>query len=297
MSRALNPGSGASLLVIGCGDLGSGVALACRDAGWQVWGARRSPGGLPPGITPLALDVTAPATLAPLAALDPDVVLVTLTPGGFSDERYRAIYVDGLRHLLAALRRPRRLLWVSSTSVYHQDDGSVVDETSPTLPSGFSGQRLLEAEQLLASCDWPTTAVRLGGIYGPGRDRLLRQLQAGERSPPQPRRISNRIHRDDAVSLLCFLAEQAAAGVPLDDCYVGVDTAPTPIHEVEAWFAEWLGLPAAPPAATPLLRGGNRICSSARLQALGYRFRYPTFREGLPTLLGEAQSSVRPPSR
>lgn len=276
-----------SLLVVGCGDLGGGVALACVAAGWQVWGVRRRPVGLP-GVQSIAADVTDPASLAPLAGLQPDFVLLALTPGAYTDERYAAVYVDGLRNCLAALNRNRlrRVLWISSTSVYHQDDGSEVDEASPARPAGFAGRRLLEAETLLAGAGLPHTVLRLGGIYGPGRDRLLRQLRGGVRSPETPVRYSNRIHRDDAVGAAAWLLQCAERGEPLAPLYLGVDTEPTPIAEVERWFAAELGLDYATMRADESeLRGGNRRCSSALLQRTGYRFRYPTYREGLPTLL------------
>jgi nucleoside-diphosphate-sugar epimerase len=276
-----------SLLVIGCGDLGSAVALHCAAAGWQVWGARRQPGVLR-GVTMLAADVTQPASLREVAALAPEFVLVALTPGAYTDERYRAVYVDGLVNCLQVLdrRRLRRILWVSSTSVFQQDDGRWLDETSVAAPSGFSGQRLLEAEALLGGADVPHTIVRCAGIYGQGRERLLRQLRAGFRSPSTPPRYSNRIHRDDVVGILQFLLMRAAAAAPLENMYLAVDAAPALIADVESWCCTQLGIDYAqlvPQSGE--LRGGNRRCSSARLQKSGYRFIYPSYREGLSALV------------
>jgi nucleoside-diphosphate-sugar epimerase len=211
-----------------------------------------------------------------------------LTPGAFTDERYRQVYVEGLRNCLAALDRSRlrRVFWVSSTSVFHQRDGELLDEDSLAAAPGFSGRRLLEAEALLRQSGTAHTAVRFGGIYGPGRDRLLRQLRGGHRSPENPVQYSNRIHRDDAVGILQFLLARAAADEPLRELYLGVDMEPTPIAAVERWFCTVLDIDYPGLAQQESeLRGGNRRCSSARLQALDYPFRYPTYREGLPTLL------------
>jgi nucleoside-diphosphate-sugar epimerase len=276
-----------SLLVIGCGDIGSAVARHFVAEGWTVWGVRRQPFDLP-GARTLQADVTAPETLRVLSGIQPEFVLLVLTPGAFTDERYRQVYVEGLRNCLAALDRSRlrRVLWVSSTSVFHQRDGELLDEGSQAAAPGFSGRRLLEAEAILRDTGLQHTIVRLGGIYGPGRDRLRRQLQGGKRSPIEPVHYSNRIHRDDAVSILQFLLARAAANQPLHDLYLGVDAEPTPIATVERWFCTVLGVDYAElEQQDGELRGGNRRCSSARLQAQGYRFLYPSYREGLPTLL------------
>jgi nucleoside-diphosphate-sugar epimerase len=276
-----------SLLVIGCGDLGSAVAGHFAAAGWQVWGVRRQPQPLP-GVTMFAADVTEPASLQALAALAPDFVLIVLTPGAYTDQRYQTIYVQGLTNCLQVLNRSRlrRIVWVSSTSVFQQDDGQWLDESSAATPASFSGQRLLEAEILLGASGLPHTIVRCGGIYGRGRERLLRQLRAGLRSPSLPPRYSNRIHRDDAVGTLQFLLAQAAADVPLANLYLAVDTEPALIADVEYWLCAQIGADYAALATQEgELRGGNRRCSSRLLQTLGYRFIYPTFREGLRTLL------------
>lgn len=278
-----------SLLVIGCGDIGGAVAERLAADGWPVTGVRRQ--SLPrAGVTMIATDITDPATLAALADHAPAYVLFVLTPGGYTDARYREVYVEGAKNCLARLNTTnlRRVFWVSSTSVYHQNDGSIVDETSPAQPDGFAGQRLLEAEQVIRDSGFAHTVLRLGGIYGPGRERLLRQLRDGVRSPMTPVRYSNRIHRDDAVGILEFLLQRAAAGAAFADLYLGVDTEPAPLAEVEQWFSGYLGLRYAElREQAGEQRGGNRRCSSQRLQALGYRFLYPTYREGLPSLLRE----------
>jgi len=275
------------LLVIGCGDLGGAVAAHFAERNWKVVGVRRSPQTIP-GVTMLCADITVPETLSVLAEVAPTIALFVLTPGAFNDERYRAVYVDGAKNCLARLdaSRLQRVFWVSSTSVYHQDDGSVVVEDSPAAPTGFSGQRLLEAEQVIREFPSAHTIVRFGGIYGPGRDRLLRQLRAGKRTTETSLRYSNRVHRDDAVNILCFLIERAAAKLSLQALYLGVDTEPAPLVEIERWFCRFLNMDyAAMQIEDTEARGGNRRCSSARLQSLGYRFIYPTYRDGLPTLL------------
>ena len=91
---------------------------------------------------------------------------------------YRRAYVEGLVNLLARLPTPGpRVIFTSSTSVYGQDDGSWVDEASPTLPPRETGRILLEAEAALSGSGRDFSILRLGGIYGPGRTRLLETVR------------------------------------------------------------------------------------------------------------------------
>lgn len=281
--------NGSRVLIVGCGDIGIPLARQLVDRGAAVWGLRRNPDVLPDFIQPVAGDVTRPATLAALAQLNLDYVVVTLTPAGRSEAGYRAVFVDGLRNVLAALGPRsglRRLVHVSSTSVYHQHAGEWVDEASPTQPETFAGVQLLAGEQLLRASGVPATVVRFAGIYGPGRRRLLDQVRAGVGCPQQPAVYTNRIHRDDCVGVLLHLLQLDWRGTPPAALYVGVDCQPVPMWEVRQWLAARLGVTlTAPPAEDASARRGNKRCSNARLLAAGYQFRYPDFRAGYAALL------------
>lgn len=278
----------ANVLIAGCGDLGSGVGLALADAGHQVWGLRRRPEQIPAPIRPLGGDFSRPDGLPELPdALD--VVYFIATPGRFEDEAYRLAYVEGMRHLLAALDRqeqsPGRIILVSSSSVYGVTDGGWVDEDTPAEPGGFSGQRLLEAEQLLAESPHPGVIIRFGGIYGPGRERMLRKVRNGEPVVTDPPQYTNRIHRDDCVGALVHLfgLEHPA---PL---YLGVDNHPCTQEELTDWLADRIGLP-RPPKETGSaggVRGSNKRCRNDRLVASGYRLRYPDYRAGYEAMLAD----------
>ena len=192
--------NGQRVLIAGCGDLGSALALRLIAAGCRVTGLRRQSALLPAGIEPLRADLGDATCVRRAVTGEFDSVVVATAAKQFDAESYRRVYVDGLRNLLDAVAGAPRVLLVSSTSVYHQRDSEWVDERSPTEPTGFSGHVLLEAEQLLLSRSAQrATVVRFGGIYGPGRDRLLREVRAGLGCPRAPARFSNRIHRDDCV--------------------------------------------------------------------------------------------------
>lgn len=275
-----------AVLIAGCGDLGTAAGLALAARGHTVIGLRRRAEPLPAPLHTLQADLTQPPTLARL----PDgisLVYYIATPDGFDDDAYRLAYVEGLRNLLDALGRqqqaPRRLVLVSSTAVYGQLNGEWVDEDSPTEPNSFSGRRMLESEQLALSSGIPCTILRFGGIYGPGRERMLTKVRNGEPCPATPPLYTNRIHRDDCVQTLLHVAdEQVPPGL-----YLATDDAPCTQCELMDWLASQLGLPKPPrtAAAPGGRRGSNKRCRNDRLKATGFRLRYPSYREGYGALI------------
>ncbi|HAB84065.1 MAG TPA: NAD(P)-dependent oxidoreductase [Pseudomonas sp.] len=276
-----------SVLIAGCGDVGSRLGLQLGRDGWRVYGLRRNAAELPVPILPVKGDLTDPTCPRcwPNGGLDYLVYAASATE--HYEAGYRQAYVEGLRNVLRWLRQheqqPRRLLFVSSTGVYAQRDGEWIDEDSPTEPTGFTGQVMLEAEQLALGCGLPVTCVRMGGLYDPSRPWLQNQVRAGlrvERDPPQ---YSNRIHRDDAAALLAFLLQADASGTALQPCYLGVDDEPAPLHEVVDWLRERLGVTHwAEQSMTR--RAGSKRCSNARARALGWKPRFASYRDGYASL-------------
>ncbi|MEZ4440343.1 MAG: NAD-dependent epimerase/dehydratase family protein [Polyangiaceae bacterium] len=274
-------------LVAGCGYVGRRLAELLLADGEEVWGLRRSPVSDDTPIRWLAADLAEPLGDA-LAPIESDTIDLHYLVGadGFSDEAYHRAYVLGLRHLLERLDgRIRRLIFASSTAVFHQTDGGWVNEDSPTEPSGFAGRRLLEGEALAATL--PSVVVRFGGIYGPGRTRLVDKIRAGEGiAPREGTAYRSRMHREDCARALRHLARLASPAPR----YLGVDEAPADLREVEAWLCEQLGRDPetlAPPP--PSSRGGNKRCDGARLRESGFGLDYPTYREGYTALLRELE--------
>lgn len=274
-----------SLLIVGAGKLGWPLTRRCAQFTPVLLMARRPPEP-ERNIIPFPADVTRADTLR---SLPPSirVVVYCLTPGQHTDEAYRQIFVEGLGNLLQALDRHhlQRVIFVSSTGVYHQDDDSWVDEASPTSPAGFSGQRLLQAEQLLQASGVGATCVRFSGIYGGDRTRFLEQILAGELSP-EGGPFTNRIHEQDCIGVLEHLVSKAMAGESLADCYLASDCEPARVGEIVTWVREQVGiLPMRPEAGSGVRRAGSKRCSNRRLLETGYCFRYPSYREGYGEML------------
>lgn len=281
-----------------------GGALAARLAGegHAVWGLKRRPEGLPDGVRPVAADVTDPATLSELPG-DLDGAVYAVSADGRDDGAYRRAYVDGPRRLIEALAAsspperagspPARFVFVSSTGVYGDRDGGWVDETTPPEPDRFTGRRLLEGERavLERASLFPDGAavVRFGGIYGPGRTRLIDRVRSGEaRCPAGTPVYTNRIHRDDCAGFLAHLVTLDRTDLPDPPIYLGVDDEPADLCTVYRWLAARLGAPepeTAPAEATGRRRS-NKRCRNDRLRESGYRLLYPTFREGYAELAG-----------
>jgi nucleoside-diphosphate-sugar epimerase len=280
--------SAPTVLIAGCGDVGSRLARQLQALHWQVYGLRRNVSRLPEGVLGVAGDLFSPSCPVqwPEGAVD---YLVYCAAASEHDEAgYRAAYVDGLKHVLGWLsakgQAPRRLLFVSSSSVYAQQDGEWIDEQSVTEPVGYSGRLMLEAERLAHGCAFAATVVRLTGIYGPGRERLLSQVRQGYRVAQEPPLYGNRIHSEDAAGLLAFVLQADARGVSVADCYIGVDDSPAPLADVVAWLREYLGVTEWSAEAT-VRRTGSKRCSNARARALGWVPQYPSYREGYAAIL------------
>ena len=268
------------ILIAGCGDVGCRLGKLLVAQGHQVWGLRRNPAALPRELAPIAADLSDPSSLERLPVVD--VVCYAAAASGGGEGAYRAAYVDGLQNLLRGLEAQRssirRLLFTSSTGVYHQKNGERVDEGSQARPGRYSGQIMLEAEDLVRNGDFPGTVVRFSGIYGPGRFRLIERVAAGYACAAEPPLYTNRIHADDCAAVLAHLIGLARP----DDLYLGSDCLSTPMHEVVVWMRrilEEMGVAVAPASIIPAGRSSKQ-CVNHKLLATGFQFQYPNFRGG-----------------
>jgi nucleoside-diphosphate-sugar epimerase len=272
------------VLIAGCGDLGRRVAGRLQARGDVVFALRRNPPARDDGIRWLRGDLTRPETLDVLPR-GITRLIYTPTPGARAEAAYRALFIDGLRHLYDALDRDvlRRVLLVSSSAVYGEHDGDWVDEATPPAPPGFNGVALLEAERWLAAQPLASVALRLAGLYGPGRLQLVERLRRGQVRVPRARpHWANRIHIDDAAAAVAHL-------LAIDDpapVYLGVDDTPLPLDVLYDHLAGLVGAPVPSEGASPPGIGSKRLCN-ARLRASGWAPRWPDARAGYAALLAD----------
>jgi nucleoside-diphosphate-sugar epimerase len=293
-------------LIFGCGYLGSRVAQRWRATGETVWAATRSPERaeklVQAGLVPLVIDILHPWQLQSL----PPATTVLLAVGydrsaGVSIER---VYVEGLGNVLQALPpQVERLLYVSSTGVYGQADGSWVDEQSACRPSRPGGEACLKAERLLRQHALGERSIifRMAGIYGPGRIPRVKDLAAGRPIAAPCEGYLNLIHVEDAADAI-LLAERDS---PTPATYCIADDHPCRRGDYYAELARLIDAPepvfTTPPAGSAAEeRAGSskRVSSRCFATRFGHPWRYPSFREGLAAIVAQQrQDEARNPKQ
>ena len=264
------------VLIAGCGDVGNVLAVALLHEGHTVYGLKRDTSTLPDGVQPLEADLLNPDTLADLPA-DIDSLVFMPTPARRDQAAYEAIFIRGWTNLWAGLKQsPARVLLVSSTAVYGETDGGIVDEETNPDPTGFNGKVLLDMEQTVARCTENLVIVRISGIYGPGRERLIRMAASeGLEVQQTPPYFTNRIHRDDAAAALKHLLEIEEPKA----LYLATDDLPAPKYEVVEWLAGMQGGSSPKGLVDENASRGKRV-SNRRLRESGFSFAYPDYRAG-----------------
>jgi nucleoside-diphosphate-sugar epimerase len=269
-----------SVVIAGCGFVGLATARVFHAAGWDVLGlthSAESAAALQGGGFPVAAcDISKADAVSAIASGVPakaDVVIHCASSGRGGADAYRAVYLEGARNLLDAFNGAR-LIFTSSTSVYAQTDGAVVDETAEANPPRETGRLLRETEELVLARGG--IVARLAGIYGPARSVLLRKFFSGEAViEGDGGRIVNQVHRDDIASALLVLAATDVTGI-----FNVSDSAPVPQREIYAWLAERFARPLPPlgPIDPNRKRGWtSKRVSNAKLRALGWAPRFPSF--------------------
>lgn len=289
------------LLVVGGGYTGRRFALAAASLGFTAVLTSRQPRppeelvALPPDCRWLPFDSQARRLPEPGELAGVSHVLVSAPPDGEPG--------DPSLRCLAPLLADLPLAWVgylSTTGVYGCTGGAWVDETAPPRPRAGRSQARLEAEEAWRASGLPVQILRLPAIYGPVRSPFAGLRSGRSRLIHKPGQVFSRVHVDDIVGALLHCLSLPAERRPpvLNVC----DDCPCPSSEILGYASHLLNLKlpaverydAIAADLSPMARSfwaENRRASNRLLCAgLGYRLRYPSYREGLRACLREEQA-------
>ena len=270
-----------SILLVGLGDLGSMIATEALQQGMTVQAMRRQAKSLP-GVKLIQHDATTPWPA--LADNGTDLVLC-VAPDGRADEAYRLAYLQVAEHAIHWLRKqpaPPHVWLVSSTSVYGQQHGEWVDEDSPRLPERSTARILVAAEELWLQSGLPSTMLRPAGLYGPGREMMLRTAKSGQLIVETEPVYTNRIHISDCARAIIYLVGCRQQGLVIENAYNLTDLKPARYGEVIQFLQLQLHITANKPQ---ILQRGSKRVSAKRLQLTGFIWQYPDYQAGYLTML------------
>jgi nucleoside-diphosphate-sugar epimerase len=281
------------LFAFGHGYVAAALAAALAPSGFAVAGTHRSAAQVAAlaeqGHDAYRFDGTAPVAAEALGGVTH--LLLSIPP----DEEGDPV----LRHHRAAIGAlAGRLRWVgylSTTGVYGDRAGGLVDETSALEPTTARGRRRATAEAawlaVARELGVPVHVFRLAGIYGPGRNQLAAIRDGTARRIVKPGQVFSRIHVDDIAGIPRASMARPRPGAVYNVC----DDEAAPPQEVVAYAARLLGREPPPETPfeaatlTPMARSffaeSKRVSNRLVKDELGYRFIYPTYREGLKALL------------
>ncbi len=273
-----------TVAILGAGYVGTALARALADQGYEVYAVCRSPQRTLPNIQWVHGDVARPDEMAALPA-QLDHIILCVAPNIARGDDYERTYLGSAEGavMLARHHSTSSLLYTSSTAAYGVTDGSWVTEASPLKARSPRGGVLIAAEHHLSKFEGPVIVLRVAGIYGPGRTAVGRYTRV-EDLPARGEYWVNLVHRDDLVAAITHLMRLPPFRRVLN-CSGG---SPARAIEIARWLAEQRGAPL--PARIMFTRPDARPRSNQRvdtraLRALGWRPHYPSFREGFLSLL------------
>ena len=249
----------------------------------------------------LRFDATSRQLTAAIA--EADALLISAAPADGRDPVLAALADE-----IAAAPRLRSVVYLSTLGVYGDSGGAWIDETTPVIPAhARRGHARIDAElawqALGARRKMPVTILRLGGIYGPGQNGMVRLLRGTVHRIAKPGHVSNRIHVQDIAQAIEAAFERQADGV-----FNVVDDEPAPPTDQIAFAARLLGIDVPPeipyfeagsllsPMALSFYDGCIRARNNKLKNVLGVKLRYPTYRDGLRALhqAGDHLAVARP---
>lgn len=265
-----------NIAIIGCGYVGKAIARYWhQELGFVVTATTTTPERVTP-LQSVAQQVVVVKGEDPAGLLSvlQDQETVLLSIGAKSANVYEETYLHTAQTLVSVLKQAptvRQLIYTGSYSVYGDRNRERVDESSPIAPANANGQILAQTEQVLLSAssdDLNVCILRLGGIYGPGRELLkIFGGVVGTTRPGDGSDVTNWIHLDDIVSAIEFARANRLKGI-----YNLVDDAHLTSYELLNSLCEQHRLPKVVwDSSSKSTRPYNAWVSNQKIKDAGYQ--------------------------
>lgn len=268
-----------NITIIGCGYLGTAIARYWKGQGFNVTATTTTP-EREKELSALAQRVVVLQgnDLNGLKSVLQDQDTILLSVGAKNADAYQEAYLHTARTLVSALQEAssvRQVIYTGTYSVYGDKAGALVDESSPMTPANANGEILAQTENVLLGASHPDLKVcilRLGGIYGPGRElnKIFGRV-AGTTRPGNGSDITNWIHLDDIVAALEFVRANQLQGI-----YNLVDDAHLTSRELLDQVCEKYDLPKIIwDESLKSIRPYNATVSNQKIKEAGYKLIRP----------------------
>lgn len=269
-----------TLLIIGCGKLGIKIGFDLREQ-FNVVGIKRTPLSDFDDFKIMYIDIFDPAFDEILTKLNPEYVIYSVAADDQSSSSYQKAYLNGLKICINSIRdncpRFNHLFFISSTRVYGQNNHNIMTEVTPPQPNDFGGEVIYKGELALLSSNISASILRLSGIYGEDRTRLIKMAQ-NHLSWPKENRWTNRIYDQDVVNFITFLLDQLKKNIPIEPLYLLTDNSPALLYDVLNYIRILMGLDTIHSKPKDTYQG--KQLKSVITPKTEFIFNYPTYEYG-----------------
>ena len=274
------------ILIVGCGQLGFSIVKNADPDIFKLYGFSRSLRKSPPSIEMHQVDILKTEAIDAIKLINPEIIIYAVSADAQSIESYQEHYVAGLKNTYKAileLDQFKHLFFVSSTRVYGQKTTKILSELDIAEPSDYGGEALMEAETVARQLKDKATILRLSGIYGPNRKRMIQLAQSNPGNWPATNNWSNRIHEEDAARFIVFLMKRIMMNESIEPLYLVTDGVPTKQYDVLTWIRNRLQL-TTDTIELPILESGKQL-QSVLLNQTGFVLKYPDFTYGYEAII------------
>ncbi len=274
------------VLIIGCGQLGFSIVNNADSDVFKLYGFSRSLRKSPASIEMHQVDILKTEAIDAIKLVNPEIIIYAVSADTQSIESYQDHYVLGLKKTYEAileLDHFKHLFFVSSTRVYGQRTTKILSELDIAEPSDYGGEALMEAETVARQLKDKATILRLSGIYGPNRKRMIQLAQSNPGNWPATNNWSNRIHEEDAARFIVFLMKRIMMNESIEPLYLVTDGVPTKQYDVLTWIRNRLQL-TTDTIELPILESGKQL-QSVLLNQTGFVLKYPDFTYGYEAII------------